>query len=569
MGLVKQQIREAGGAFSNVFRNADLRRINLALAGSVIGDWAYGIAVSVWAYQQGGATAVGVFGVIRFVTLAITAPVAATFADRYPKKRVMITSDLVRVLLVIVGATFVATDGPAIGVYAMALLTSMVGTMFRPAQAALLPSLAKDPKELTGANVAASSIESIGFFAGPAIGGVLLAVADVAVVYAFNAATFVWSAAMLIGLGAGVKTVDGKTTAMPGDDSTESAESDAESAEPSGPLAFLTEVTAGFRAIMANRNLRLVAGLYIAQTVIAGASLVFEVTIVFELLEKGESTLGLVNAVLGIGGLCGGFIAMSLAPRERIATDFGLGVALWSAPLLLIVAWPTLGATMAAMVLIGVANSIVDINAYTIVQRVTDEKVMGRVFGALESLVIAGMALGALAMPILIKTIGLRTGLAVIGTAVSVLVLIAIPRLHKVDTTVLAPPGLRLLRGVPMLSALSQPTLERLASSLTSMTVPAGTVVFREGDRGDRYWIIERGRVAVSRDGELLNELGAGEGFGEIALLRDIPRTATVTALDELVLKGLDRDEFIPAVTAHGEALELAESVVNRFLTLG
>src|SRR5688572_29524876 len=172
----------------------------MALTGSVIGDWAYAIAVSSWAYEQGGVTALGAFGVARYITLALCAPIASTFADRYPKKAVMVWCDLSRAMLVAVGAVFVATDGPALAVYGLALVTSAIGTAFRPSQAALIPKLANDPAELTAANVAASTIESVGFFAGPAIGAFLLAVADVPVVYLFNVVTFVWSACVLVGV---------------------------------------------------------------------------------------------------------------------------------------------------------------------------------------------------------------------------------------------------------------------------------------------------------------------------------------------------------------------------------
>ena len=408
MSVVVEQLKESASSFGDVLKNRHLRRINLALAGSVIGDWAYSIAISIWAYREGGATAVGLFGVSRYVTMALLAPVLATLADKYPKKLVMIGADLVRAGLVCGAVVLIAGDGPALAVYTIALATAVVGQAFRPAQAALLPSLANDPQELTGANVVASTIESVGFFVGPAIGGVLLAVADVEVVLAFNAATFVWSAVMLAGL-------PGSPTADTADGSGESADGDGDDDERAGMWA---DVTAGFSAITRNSHLRLIAALYTAQTVVAGASLVFGVTIALELLDLGESGVGVLDAVLGVGGLIGSILVMGLTRRQRLATDFGVGVLLWSVPLVLIAASPTLVAALSAMFVIGVGNSLVDINAYTIIQRVAPAEVMGRVFGALESVAIAGMALGALLMPILINVIGLRPGLLVIGAGV-------------------------------------------------------------------------------------------------------------------------------------------------------
>ena len=555
MGVVTDQVREASGAFAQVFRNRGLRRVNLALAGSVIGDWAYGIAVSIWAYQEGGAAAVGVFGVVRFIALALASPVAATLADRHPKVRVMVAADWLRVGLVAIGAVLVASDGPALFIYALALVTSVAGTAFRPAQASLLPTLADDPAELTSANVVASTIESLGFFVGPAIAAVLLATTDLWVVYAFNAGTFVWSALLLVGLQA---TADAAARSEADADGAGVAEDGPGAAEVDEP-SFRQTVTAGFAAINQSRELRTVSLLYVAQTVVAGASLVFEVALVLDLLARDEATLGLVDATLGIGGLVGGIVALVLARRERIAMDFGFGVVLWSAPLLLIVAAPSLATTIAAMVLIGVANSLVDINAYTIIQRVTPSEVMARVFGALESMVIAGMALGALLMPALIAVVGLRAGLAVLGAGVSVIAIACLPGLRRIDLTVLAPPGVSLLRRVPMLDVLPQATLERLAASLVSLTVPSGATVFRQGDAGDRYWVIERGRVQVAVDDADVRELGPGEGFGEIALLRDVPRTATVTVLVDSELLAIDRAAFLAAVTGHPDAFAAAE----------
>ena len=148
------------------------------------------------------------------------------------------------------------------------------------------------------------------------------------------------------------------------------------------------------------------------------------------------------------------------------------------------------------------------------------------------------------------------------------LALAAIPRLRRLDATVLAPPGLVLLNKVPLLAVLPPVVHERLALALIPSTVPAGATVIEQGDPGDRFWIIERGSAAVSIDGEHIRNLGPGDSFGEIALLRDVPRTATVRAVEDLALQGIERADFLAAVTGHGESNELAESVVDRWLAL-
>jgi MFS family permease len=275
-----------------------------------------------------------------------------------------------------------------------------------------------------------------------------------------------------------------------------------------------------------------------------------------------------VNAVLGIGALIGGFVALVLAQRGRLALDFGVGVLFWAAPLLLIVVSPTLAATAACMFLLGFANSIVDINLFTIFQRLVAEDVMGRVFGALESVYISSMALGALVMPLLISTIGLRAGLAVIGVAVSILAILGLPGLRRIDAVALAPPGLELLRRIEILARLPEPIIERLARALVPETASAGDVVIRQGDPGDHVYFVESGTVEVTRDGRHIANLGPGEIFGEIALLRAVPRTATVTATSDCTFQTLTRDVFIPAVTREREAHETAESAVTRRLAM-
>jgi MFS family permease len=548
VSVTADRVRTSARMFATVFRNPGLRRVNLAHAGSVIGDWAYSTAIAVWVFDRGGAAAVAVLATVRYAVQAVLAPVLSTLADRFDKRRVMIGADVARATLIVAGFVVISTDGPLGAVFALAWAAATVSLAFGPAQASLLPGLASSPSELTAANVVAATIDSMGFIIGPAIAAVLLTVAAVEQVYLINAISFLWSAAVLLAVPA------------PRDDSTPARAAD--------PTGMLEEVTAGFRTILARRELSLVTALYGLQTIVAGASVVFTVTIALELLDLSDAGVGLVQSMLGVGGLVGGLAALVLAMRGRIATDFGVGVVLWAAPLLFIAAAPTLAIALATMLLLGIAHSIVDINAYTLIQRLAPIGVMGRVFGAVESVVKLGLAMGALIMPLLIGTVGLRAGLAVVGVSATVLALAAIPRLRHLDATVLAPPGLVLLNRVPLLAVLPPVVRERLALALIPNTVPAGATVIEQGAPGDRFWIIERGTAAVSIDGEHIRNLGPGDSFGEIALLRDVPRTATVRAVEDLALQGIERADFLAAVTGHGESNELAESVVDRWLAL-
>jgi len=549
---LRDKVGDATRSLRDVFRNPGLRRIQLAFAGSIVGDWAYAVAVAVYAYDQGGPTAVGVLGVIRYLSLAIVTPFTSLLGDRYPRRLVMVASDTMRAALVFAAAALIAGDGPALAVYALAIVTAICGSPFRSAQASLLPELASRPEDLSAANVASSTVESIGFFAGPALAGLMLAVTTIPVVYVFNAITFLWSAALVLGV----------RTSRTGPEHETETESD----QPSE--SFFREVSAGYREILGSRDLRLLIGLYCAQTVVAGASLVFTVAIALNMLDIGRSGFGFLNATLGIGGLAGGFLALVLAQRGRLARDFGVGVLLWAAPLLLVAAWPSIAAAVTVMMLLGLANSVVDVNGYTILQRLAPPETMSRVFGAMESAVIGGMALGALLMPALISTVGLRWGLVVVGAGVTATVVLGTKGLRRIDLTALAPAGLELLRGVSLLSMLPEPTLERLARALERVDAAPGDVVIREGDSGDRFYVIESGTVEVTKEGRHVATLGPGDFVGEIALLRNVQRVATVTATSDAILQALDRATFIPAVTGQGEFRDAAEVAMTTRLAM-
>ncbi len=545
MSKLGESLRESGASLQRVFRNPGLRRINIAFAGSNMGNWAFSVAMSIYAYQHGGPTVLGVVGVIRYVSMAVFGPLTSTLGDKFARKGVMVSSDLLRAVLVGGATVIVATHGPALIVYVLSTLSAIAGTAFRPAQAALLPALASDPAELTAANAASSTIESVGFFAGPAIAALLLAVANMPTVFAVNAASFLWSAWFVIGLRA---------------ESKPAAEEHKES-------SLLAETVRGFQTIWEDNNLRLLVGLFFGQTVIAGASLVFIVTIALPLLHLGQPGVGLLEAMTGVGGVIGGFVALGLANLKRTSLLFGVGAILWGAPLLLLAGWPVLAAAILMMLLIGVGNSLIDINGFTVLQRIVPDAVMARVFGAVESLLIAGMAIGALFMPLLIHTLGLRSGLAILGALVTAASLAGCPGLNRIDKTIHAPLKLTLIAGNEILAPLGEAVQEELARALVEVKVPAGEVVVAEGAPGDRFYLIESGIAEVTRGGVEVNRLGPGDAFGEIALLRDVPRQATVRAVEDLTLYALEREVFLGAVTGDSDANRLANVVVSRFLS--
>jgi MFS family permease len=485
--------------------------------------------------------------------MALTAPFAATFADRMDRKRLMVLCDLVRAVLVSLGAACLFLDTPPWPVFVIAALAAVLGAPFRIAQRALLPSLVDRPEELTASNGASSTIESVAFFVGPALGALLLGFTTVEVVFLVNVLTFLWS--MLL-----ITRLDVRVTAGPAEETDPGPDEPAES--------FLKETGAGFRTIAGDRDLLFITAAVSAQTIVAGAAAVFMVVMADDILGTGARGIGYLDSLLGVGAILGGLVAISRAAKNRLAADLTVGVVLWSLPLLLVTAWPHPVACFVAMALLGFGNPLVDTNLDTIVQRITPDAVLGRVFGALEACLIATMSLGAVVMPFLIHWFDLRWALVCVAVPIGALALLGLPVMRGLDRRLREPAALPLLRGIDLFTPLSPAVLDTLAGALSEQRYAAGDVLVREGAESDLFYIIESGQVEVTQGSRVLRREGPGEYFGEIGLLRDVPRTATITAVEETVVQTLSREHFLRAVSGHRDSSLAAERVVNRRLAV-
>ena len=537
---LRRRLRESLRAFAAVFHNEDLRRLELAWGGSIIGQWGYEVALAVFAYRAGGASAVGLVALVRLLPAAVVAPFAALLGDRFRRKRIMVAADLARACAMAGAAAAVFGGAPAVTVYALAAIAAVTGTAFGPAQSALLPSLARSAEELTAANATSTTLESVGFFVGPALGGLLLAVTSVGAVFAMAAALFLWSAFVL-------GRIVGDSRGGPG----------------IAGDSILREALAGFRAIAAERRLRLIVGLYGAQTLAAGILRVLLVVTALQVLDLGPSGVGFLNSAVGIGALAGMLVMLTLIGTSHLAAVFRVGILVWGVPLALLGIWPSVAAALVLLGILGVGNTLVDVAGLTLLQRAAPDEVRARVFGVLESVFLATIAIGAILAPLLTTVLGARGALIAAGSGLSVLVLLFWRPLNAVDAAAPVPESeLALLRVIPIFAPLPPMTLEQLASRLSHVSVPAGQVVFHQGEPGDLFYVIGEGEVAVALDGSPQVTLGRGAYFGEIALLRDVPRTATVTALTEVELYALERDVFIAAVTGHSPSAEAADAVI-------
>jgi hypothetical protein len=451
----------------------------------------------------------------------------------------MISCDLARCLMLGAMAALAPVGGARTAVYTLCVLIAVAEPLFRSAQVAHTPALVRTPEELTAANVLASGVESVGLFAGPALGALLLAVSSSATVFAATAGLAFVSVALVARIG-----VAGEPAPEPS-------------------TARWHTLLAGWRAIVAEPGLRVVIALFSAQTLVAGMLNVLVVVLAIELLELGTAGVGWLDGMVGVGATVGVLLVAGFAGRRRLSGHFAVGLLLWGVPLALIAAWPEVAPALVLLLLVGIGNTLVDVAGITLMQRATPDAVLGRVFGAFEALVLLAMGVGSLLTPVLVSALGTRGAVLAAGLILPVVLVPLWRPLASIDAAAPAPrEQVDLLRGVPIFAQLAPPRLERLAKALVETRAERGSTVFEEGDHGDRFFVIADGSAVVEIGGARVRTLKAGDFFGEIALLRDVPRTATVRAATDLQLFALDREMFLATVTGDPASAEAAGSIV-------
>jgi MFS family permease len=540
---VRLRLADAARPIAQVIGNPNLRRLQLALIGSFLGQWGYTVALWIYAYRAGGPGLVAVAGVARVAPSAIAGPYAGVLIDRLPRRRVLVSCETARAVVVASAAALIAIGAPAAAVLVAVAVNAALTSAFRPTVSAILPSLTRTPEELVAANVVTSSIESVAMLAGPAVGAVILTFGSVQLVFALTAATLAWSALLSSRIDVEVAP-----------ERTESRQTERRH-----------KVLDGLRLIRADRRLAVLLALFSGQTLVWGALSVLIVVISLRLVSLGQSGVGALTAVSGVGGVIGTFVAaLLLVHSRRLASSFALAMLLWGAPLLLLAALPSAAMALAMLGVIGIANTLGDVSGFTLLQRAVPEHVLGRVFALLESILLGAMALGGVVIAPLIGPLGPRGALLVTGAFLPLMTALAWPTLRGLNEAA-APPRewLDLLRALPVFAPLPETKLEQLAFRLAPMSFATGETVFEQGQHGDRFFVIASGNVEVLVDGRQVRRQGRGEAFGEIALLRAVPRTATVRALEEIELLALGRDEFIAAVTGYEESAAAADAAVG------
>jgi MFS family permease len=523
-------------ALSGAFRNENVRRVQLAWGAAIAAEWAHFVALGVFAYDHGGTRSVGIAGLIRLLPAAVIAPFAASLGDRFRRERFLLALALLGAAA-LAGSTIAFYAGERTLVFGLAAVLGLVATLYRPALQALLPSLARTPAELIAANGATSTVESLGTLIGPLLAGLLISSTDAGVVFAIAAIALVAAALLLARV-----RIEGRIEFRAGDEGS-----------------AWRMVRTGMRSVWRDADARLLVGMVAAQTFVRGCLNVLIVVAAFEVLDAGAGAVGYMTAAIGVGGLLGAFGAMALEGR-RLAVVFGLALVFWGAPIVLIASDPQLVGAVVLLAVVGAANSVEDVAVFTLLQRIVPDEQLTRVLGLLWGLAMGAVALGSVAAPVIVDLLGVSAAFALVGAVLPVLALAAYRRLASIDRGVVADPQLALIEQVPMFAPLSVAAKERVASQLVEALVHAGDVVIRTGEPGDRFYVVGEGELDIDAGGAHTTAR-RGDYFGEIALLRDVPRTATVVAISEAQLFALQREDFLATVTGHPGAQAAGEDV--------
>jgi hypothetical protein len=372
------------------------------------------------------------------------------------------------------------------------------------------------------------------------IAGVFVSLADVAAVFVLGASALVVGAVLL----ARVKV-----------------ESRVGLARESDGRSVRRMVTDGFRTVVRTRSARLVVGLIVAQTFVRGCLNVLIVVAAFQVFDGGAAQVGYLTAAIGAGGLIGAIGAMTLR-GGRLAVPFGLSLVFWGVPITLMAVRPYFGAAVILLAIVGAANSVEDVAVFTLIQRLVPNHMLTRVLGLVWGLAMGGVAVGSIAAPVVVRAIGPRPAFVFVGSILPLLALLAYRKLVEIDRTVAPAPELELIDRVPLFAPLSIATKEQVAANLLPVSVSAGEVVIQAGDVGDRFYIVRDGELDIDAGGRHTTAHEA-DYFGEIALLRDVPRTATVKAAVDSKLYALRRDDFLSAVTGHSAARAAGEAIAE------
>lgn len=542
-------------AYRRLLSNVPLARLLGGEFVSAIGDWLYIVALLVVIYgETGDPVILGAFGAVRTLPYILFSVPAGILADRVDRRLILLVTDLARGACMLGMAWVVLVDGPILALMALSVLAACFSTFFYPAIGAYLPNLVADERQLGPANSAWASLDNLGFVVGPVLGGLLVATGGTTFSFLINAATFAVIAVILWGLppSSNVRSAAAPevTPAAPAGMTPASVEA--------APAPVLAEPVRANLASGPGSSRIALAGIAVIRGIdylIYGGVGVLTVILATDILQAGEAATGYLNAAIGVGGVAGAIVSGALVLRRSLALPVVGGAVVLAAGAFVLGAATELVVAMLAIVLVSAGHLVLEVIAATLLQRVTTDAVRGRAVGAMMTVDTMSEAAGSFLLPVLVAAAGAGIVFGVLGVVMLLLTILGLallggavvrPRRPYEDTI-----G-RVLQ-LPLFAGVSGSAVEAALERVEPVAVRAGEVVIRQGDPADRFYIVESGSFVVTQEGAdgspvTLRELGPDAAFGELGLLAEAPRSATVTAATDGLLLALDGAAFIALV---------------------
>ena len=520
-----------GATLRGCWNNRRLRRALAAYLIFNVNEWGSYIALLVYAYEMHGVRGASILAVVQLVPSTVLASPAAARLGRMRAPSALrlgyaaqAASTLGLGMVMLLGAPFPL-------VCALAAVAAVCITFTRPVHYALLPEVSDTVEELTAGNAGSGAVEAVAAFVGPLVSGLVAAWwAPGGVMVAMGAASAV-SVLLATGLGPGIRR-------------------------------FLAsgDRAASVRAVMSDPSARLLSLLVGAEYVLVGALDILLVVLAFDVLDMSTSGPGLLNSALGVGNFVGALLTVLLIGARRIVPALLAGSLVAGSSIALVGVTAQVPSAMLLIALAGSGKLLFDVSIRTFVQRVLPDRLLVAVFGLQESAMMAGLTLGVLIAPVAVEVLGPAVAFVVAGGFLPLVAVAGWWRLNRLDAgTVVPVDRLTLLRGVAVLAPLPPRVLERLALFSGRTEHESGERIVVEGQSGDLFYVIQSGEVSVSHGEQEVRRLASGDWFGELALLGDGKRTATVTAQSSVAVLTVDRDSFVTALAGTPSSRAVAD----------
>ena len=527
-----------------------IRAILSAWAACFAGEAIAAVAFGVIAYKSAGATGVAFLVAVQLLPTAVLAPVIVAMAERVRRERLAFSVDLVRAAVAAVAAALSEANAPREALFALAALLTIGTAVSNPPRRGLLPLLVQEPRELTAGGVVIGVVQATAQTAGPLLAALLFSVAGATEVLVAAAVCFAVAALA--------------EARLP--DTTHVTARPAAAEAPRVIEEALRVLGRGFRAIRLDPELQLVTELFAAKNLGRGALNVLIVVVPLALLDIGSSGVGWLTAVLGAGGIVGGLAATGLVGRPRMIPPMAFGLALWGLPLIALGGLPYLAAATVGLAVLGAGNTVTDVAGYTLIGRSARDDLLGAVYSVHEAVRAVAIVLGAALTAAMVDLWGTREALVVAGAVLVAAAMLGELLRGREHSRQPRSEHVALIRSSPLFAWLPPIAVARLASRVEPLDLDAGALLLREGDHGDRAYLVESGELVADQSGHEIGRVHPGAVVGEIALLHDAPRMATVRAVTNSRLLTIERDEFLAAATGNVGARDEAAALVDRRL---